>query len=94
MNTVINPRGQLPVKQQIAMAPRLDNLDGKTIYIVDVRWPYTHQFSQEMYNVLSGRYPKTTFLLRDKSGSYGEDDPGLWAEIQEKGDGVVMAVGH
>lgn len=92
---VVDPRGQPPLDlRQTPMAPRLDSLDGKTIYIVDVRWPFTHPFSEEMYSVLSERYPNTKFVLRDKYGSYFDDDPRLWAEIQEKGDAMIMAVGH
>lgn len=94
MNTVINPRGQLPAMQQMPMARRLDSLDGKTIYILDVRWPYTHQFTEEMCNLLSERYPDSKFIIREKVGSYMEDDPKLWAEIQEKGDAAIVAVGH
>jgi len=94
MNTVINPRGQLPATQQTPMALRIDSLNGKTIYILDVRWPYTHQFIEEMRDVLSKRYPDAQFVIRDKAGSYGEDDPKLWAEIQERGDAAIVAVGH
>ena len=91
---VFNPRGQLPAMQQMPMAPRLDSLDGKTIYVVDVRWPYTHQVSVEICSILSEKFPDTKFELREKAGSYGEDDQELWKEIQERGDGVIMAVGH
>ena len=94
MNTVINPRGQLHPMQQMPMALRLDSLAGKTIYIVDTRWPYTQQFNEELQNVLSERYPDTKFILKDKAGSYGEDDPQLWAEIQEQGDAAIVGVGH
>lgn len=94
MNTVINPRGQLPAMQQTPMALRLDSLGGKTIYILDVRWPYTHQFIEEMRDVFSERYPDTKFVIRDKAGAYGEDDPKLWAEIQERGDAAIVAIGH
>jgi hypothetical protein len=76
------------------MALRLDSLDKKTIYIVDVRWPYTHQFAEEISNALSQRYPDTKFVIREKSGSYMEDDPKLWAEIQEQGNGAILSVGH
>lgn len=92
---VVDPRGQQPHDlRQSAMAPRLDSLDGKTIYIVDVRWPFTHQFGEEMYNVLSERYPNTEFIFKDKYGSYFDDDPKLWTEIQERGDGAIVEVGH
>jgi len=92
--TVVNPRGQLPAIQQIPMAPRLDSLDGKTIYIVDVRWPYTHQFLEEVRGVFAERYPRTKFIVKEKAGSYGEDDPKLWAEIKEKGDAAIVGIGH
>ena len=76
------------------MAPRLDNIDGKTVYIVDINWPYTRQFTEELYNVFCERYPNTKFLFRDKAGAYREDDPALWAEIKDKGDAMVMSIGH
>jgi hypothetical protein len=92
--TVVNPRGQFPALQEAPMALRLDSLDKKTIYIVDVRWPYTHQFAEEIRNELSERYPNTKFVITEKSGSYMEDDPKLWAEIQEQGNGAILTVGH
>jgi hypothetical protein len=92
--TVVNPRGQFPALQQAPMALRLDSLDKKTIYIVDVRWPYTHQFAEEMCHVLSERYPNTKFIVMEKTGSYMEDDSKLWAEIQEQGNGAILTVGH
>lgn len=94
MNKIISPRGDLHPIQQIPMAPRFDSLEGKTIYVIDVRWPYTHQFMEEIVNIFSARYPETHFELREKAGAYGEDDSHLWSEIQEKGDAVIMAVGH
>ena len=92
--TVVDPRGQPPTRLESPMAPRLDNINGKTVYIVDVNWPYTHQFSEELYEVFSARYPDTRFEIRDKAGTYMVDDPELWKEIEEKGDAVIMTVGH
>ena len=92
--TVVNPRGQRPPTQFFPMAPRLDSLDGKTIYIVDIRWPYTVQFSEELNAVMAEQFPNTTFVHREKAGSYGEADPKLWEEIKEKGDAMILATGH
>ena len=92
--TVMNPRGIQPPIRLIPMAPRLDTLDGKTIYVVDTKYPLTKAFVQEVYNVLKEKYPKTHWVFRDKIGSYFDDDPKLWAEIKEKGQGMVMAIGH
>ena len=94
MIIAINPQGQPSAKQQIPMALRLDTLDGKTIYVVDIRWAYTRQLCEEIVNVFSQRFPNTEFIIRDKAGSYGESDPKLWEEIAEKGDGMIMSVGH
>lgn len=92
--TVFNPLGQPPAIARVPMAPRITNLEGKTIYIVDIGFTDTHQFFTEMQKLLSAKYPKTTFEVRLKTGTYFDDDPKLWAEIKEKGHGMIMGVGH
>ena len=92
--TVLNPMGQPPPIARVPMAPRFTTLDGKTIYIVDIGFTDTHQLFTEMQKLLSEKYPKTTFIVRTKIGTYFQDDPNLWAEIKEKGGGMIMGVGH
>ena len=92
--TVLNPRGIQPQVRQIPMAPRPATLDGKTIYLVDARYPRTREFVEALFGALKERYPKTNWVLRDKFGGYIDDDPKLWAEIKEKGHGMIMTVGH
>ena len=92
--TVYNPLGQPPAIERVPMAPRIDDLKGKTIYIVDIGFSATHQFLTELQDILKRKYPDTKWVLRDKIGTYFNDDPKLWAEIKEKGDGMIMGVGH
>jgi hypothetical protein len=92
--TVLNPRGIQPQIRRIPMPARLATLDGKTIYLVDTRYPRTREFVEELFSILKTKYPRTKWILRDKFGGYVDDDPQLWAEIKEKGDGMVMATGH
>jgi hypothetical protein len=92
--TVLNPLGQPPPLKLLQMAPRLDKIEGKTIYIVDVRYPETQPFFDEIVKMLSGTSPKTKWVLKKKIGSYFEDDPKLWDEIKAKGNGMVIAIGH
>ena len=92
--TVLNPLGQAPPITRVPMAPRLTSLDGKTVYIVDVNFTDTHQLFTEMQKLLSEKYPKTTFVVRTKSGTYFEDDQPLWTEIKTKGNAMIMGVGH
>ena len=92
--TVVNPLGQPPAIVRVPMAPRLTSLEGKTIYIVDVGFTDTHQFFTELQKLLGEKYPKTTWIVRTKIGTYFENDTKLWAEIKEKGHGMIMGVGH
>ena len=92
--TALNPLGTLPPLQLQTMAPRLDTLDGKTIYIVDAKFPASEQFGEELVKLLKESYPGTTFVYKQKAGSYFDDDPALWTEIKEKGDGMIQYVGH
>ena len=92
--TVMNPRGIKPPIRRIPMATRPATLDGKTIYVVDSRYPRTRKFVEELFQVLKEKYPKTHWVFKDKYGGYMDDDPKLWAEIKAKGHGMIMAVGH
>jgi hypothetical protein len=38
--------------------------------------------------------PSVRTVLRRKAGVYTEDDPELFQEIKEKGDALVLGVGH
>jgi hypothetical protein len=91
--TVLNPRGTPPPIRLVPMAPRLDTLDGKTIYVINIGFGDT--FLPEVQKVMAEMYPKTTWIFRRKAGrDYFDDDPKLWAEIKEKGNGMIMGVGH
>ena len=50
--TVMNPRGIKPPIRRIPMAARPETLDGKTIYIVDSRYPRTREFVEELFRIL------------------------------------------
>jgi hypothetical protein len=74
-------------------APRLDVVDGKTIYLVDVGFGGGHEFLKEMQRWFSKNRPRVTTVLRRKKGNMFLDDPGLWTEIKAKGHAVVLGVG-
>lgn len=92
--TVYNPLGQPPAIERVPMAQRINDLKGKTIYIVDIGFSGTHQFLVELQEILQERYPDTEWVLRNKIGTYFNDDPNLWAEVKEKGHAMIMGVGH
>jgi hypothetical protein len=91
---VMNPRGIQPEIRKIPMAPRPATLDGRTVYIVDTKYPNTKPFVNELFAALKSKYPQTTWALRDKYAGYMDDDPKLWKEIKDKGACAIVLVGH
>lgn len=91
---VMNPRGIQPEIRKIPMAVRPATLDGRTIYIVDTKYPNTKPFVEELFAALKTKYPKTTWVLREKIAGYMDDDPNLWKEIKAKDAGAIVLIGH
>jgi hypothetical protein len=91
---VMNPRGIQPEIRKIPMATRPTTLDGKTVYIVDTKYPNTKPFVESLLAALQAKYPKTTWILRDKYAGYMDDDPNLWKEIKEKEAAAIVLLGH
>jgi hypothetical protein len=92
--TTVNPKGIPPSIQLIPMAPRLDSLDGKTVYLVDTGFHGSDLLLHQVELWFNRNMPNVTLVFRRKAGPYAEDDPTLWKEIKEKGNAVIMATGH
>jgi hypothetical protein len=93
--TVLNPLGTPPPIKLKAMAPRLDTLDGKTIYIVDDGFVGGANLLTLMVDWFHQNYPKTTIVFKRKGGGgFDVEDPQLWAEIKEKANAVIIGMGH
>jgi hypothetical protein len=91
---VMNPRGVQPEIRKIPMAVRPATLDDKTVYVVDIKYAMTKPFVNELISALKTKYPKTTWVLREKLGMYMDDDPNLWKEIKEKASAAIVLIGH
>jgi len=76
------------------MATCSATLDGKTVYIVDTRYPNTKPFVESLLAALQAKYPKTTWVVKDKVGGYMDDDPNLWKEAKEKAAAAIVLLGH
>lgn len=92
--TVLNPLGTPPPIKLTPLAPRLDTIKGKTIYIVNDGYPGSNLLLGELKAVMEERHPDTTFIYRDKPGGMGGKIQELWDEIKEKGDAMILALGH
>ena len=92
--TAMNPKGMPPQIQLIPMAPRLDSLDGKTVYLVDTGFHGSDILLNQIQEWFKRNSPSTTTVFKRKAGPYAQDDPDLWKEIKAKGNAVIMATGH
>ena len=93
--TVLSPRGRPPAIQLKPMAPRLNTLDGKTVYLVNDGYLGTDILLGEMQTWFKTNMPKVNTLYKPmRGGGFVAEDPALWAEIKEKADAVIMGMGH
>jgi hypothetical protein len=90
----LNPKGIPPSIELIPMAPRLDTLDGKTIYLVSDGFAGADRFLNQISIWFSKNMPSVNTVYRLKGGGLAGDDPALWAEIKAKGNAMIMAYGH
>ncbi len=92
--TVLNPTGTPPPIQLKPQAPRLDTLDGKTIYFVNTGYIGTDRLMNVMTDWFKTNYPKTNVEYRVSKGGMTGVDKDLWAEIGAKADAAILGLGH
>jgi hypothetical protein len=93
--TVLNPLGVPPAVKLIPQAKRLDTLDGKTIYLVNDGYIGTEILLPVVKEWFDTHYPKTTVVIKRKGGmGFAAEDPALFDEINQKGDAMVIGLGH
>ncbi|MBN2319954.1 MAG: hypothetical protein JXR49_12785 [Acidobacteria bacterium] len=99
--TVFNPEAdRIPVLDESvtgvttwSMAPRLDSLDGKTVYLVNQGFGGSDLFMEQLQSWFAENMPTVKTVLRRKTGFIFRDDTrDLWEEIKKKGDAVIFGV--
>jgi hypothetical protein len=90
--TVLNPLGTPPPIEVKQMAPRLDKLDGKTIYTIDTGFPNSGRLLKEIGKWFKANYPNINIV--EARGGMSNIPQNVLDEIKEKGDAVILGVGH
>ena len=76
-----------------AMAPRLDSLNGKTVYLVNQGFGGSALFMEQFQAWFAENMPTVKIVQKRKTGFIFRDDTSdLWKEIKEKGDAVIFGV--
>jgi hypothetical protein len=90
----ISPLGFPPKVNLKKMAPRLEGLEGKTVYLVDPRFDDSGLFMTQLQRVFAQRLPGVKTRIVQMNNVYHHDDPKTWQEIQANGDAAIIGVGH
>jgi hypothetical protein len=91
---VLNPMGFPPAVVPKPLAPRLDSLDGRTVYLVDCRFDDSDVFLEQMRRWFAERMPGVRTVVKPLSATYLRDDPVTWEEIKARGHAAIVGVGH
>ena len=92
--TVLNPVGFPPKISRKTPAPRLESLDGKTIYLVDCRFDDSVEVLRQVADWFAAHMPSVKTKIISLSATYQKDDPKTWEEIKANGDAAIIGVGH
>lgn len=97
MMAIFNPETQPTISLDelvpLRMAPRLDSLDNKTVYLVDTGFAGSHDFLEEVQDWFGRNMPSVKTVLRTKEGNMFSDSPDLWVELKKEADAIVFGVG-
>ena len=92
--TVLNPLGYPPEITRKSAAPRLESLEGKTIYLVDCRFDDSIELLKQIQAWFAEHMTGVSTKIVSLSAYYGHDDPATWDEIKQNGDAAILGVGH
>lgn len=91
---VLDPRGQpTNIVQPLPLAPRLDTLAGKTVWLIDVGFGGGYEFLEEMVAWFARNLPDVKTVLLRKTGIMFVDEPQMWEDARRNAQGVIFGVG-
>ncbi len=90
--TVHDPRGYPPKVTGKRLAPRLQSLDGKVVYLVDCLFDNSAAFMEELRQWFAENLPAVETPIITPRLSW-VDDPDMRAKVAAGGDAAILGVG-
>jgi hypothetical protein len=89
---VHDPRGYPPKVTGKRLAPRIDSLDGKVVYLVDCLFDNSEAFMHQLQGWFGSHLPAVETRIIKPRESW-VDDPDMRAIVAREGDGAILGVG-
>ena len=90
--TVHDPRGYPPLITGKRLAPRLESLDGKVVYLVDCLFDNSEIFMDQLEHWFAENLPAVeTRPIRPRESWV--DDPDMRKRVANDGDAAILGVG-
>ncbi len=93
--TVLNPAISAKMVERIPLTPRLDTLEGKTVYMYDIQWggpDAAYSVYEEMQAWFARNMPSVKTVIHRGSG-WMTDDPGFLKVVTDKKvDAVIIGI--
>ena len=89
---VHDPRGYPPKIIGKQLAPRLESLDGRTLYLVDCLFDNSEVFIEQLRLWFAAHLPAVKTRIIKPRESW-VDDPDMRARIEADGDAAILGVG-
>jgi hypothetical protein len=90
--TVHDPRGYPPKVTGKRLTPRLDDLDGKVVYLVDCLFDNSEVFMEQMRQWFAEHLPAVKTRVIKPRQSW-VDDSEMRTKIAAEGDAAILGVG-
>jgi hypothetical protein len=90
--TVHDPRGYPPKVTGKRLAPRLQSLDGKIVYLVDCLFDNSAVFMEQLRQWFAEHLPAVETPIITPRESW-VDDPDMRAKVAAGGDAAILGVG-
>ena len=92
--SVHHPMGYPPRVTGKALAPRLESLDDRALFLVDCHFDDSGLLLEQVQAWFTEHLPRVRTRLVEKANVYARDDPALWTTIKNEGDAAIIGVGH
>jgi hypothetical protein len=90
--TIHDPRGFPPKVTGKRLAPRLESLDGKIVYLVDCLFDNSEIFMEQVQLWFAKNLPAVK-IRNIKPRESWVDDPEMRATVEAEGDAAILGVG-